>query len=65
VFPEKPITRKHVPKSERNAQIIAAYAQGKTLEDIAILFGISIARVHQILIRWAPEQTKTQQEADK
>jgi hypothetical protein len=37
------------PMSERNQAIMDAYRQGETLEHIATVFGISIARVHQII----------------
>jgi hypothetical protein len=37
------------PLHEHNQAIIDAYQQGETLECIADVFGISIARVHQII----------------
>jgi hypothetical protein len=37
------------PLYERNRAIIDAYRHGETLERIASAFGISIARVHQII----------------
>ncbi len=39
----------NIPLTERNQAILEAYERGETLERIAAAYGISIARVHQIL----------------
>ena len=53
VLPDAPISRKHVSKAERNAQIILRYMNGHTLEEIAQEFGISVQRTHQIVSKSA------------
>lgn len=35
LFPNKPINRNHVKKSDRNAEIIARHAAGEGLSDLA------------------------------
>lgn len=49
---ESPISYKHVSKDQRNQRIIQLYNEGFTLESLAELFDLSVARVHQIIVRW-------------
>ena len=51
--PKTPITDRHVPKDMRNTLIIKRYKDGETLEDLAQAFSLSVARVHQIIMRWS------------
>jgi Mor family transcriptional regulator len=51
--PSVPITEQRIPKTWRNDQLIARYRDGETLEELATSFGISIARVHQVILRWS------------
>ena len=44
-IPDKPITKKHVPKSERNMQLILRYSTGEGLSDLAREFRLSPQRV--------------------
>jgi hypothetical protein len=48
-LPEKPITLKHIAKADRNAEIRARYAAGEIPEELAVEFGISHQRIHQII----------------
>ena len=48
-IPEKPITQKHVPKSERNMRLILRYSAGEGLSDLAREFRLSPQRVFQIV----------------
>ncbi len=48
-LPEKPVTDKQLPLTERNQLIRVHYATGETLQAIAQDFGISHQRVHQII----------------
>ena len=54
-LPQQPVTKFRLPKTERNNQIIERYAQGDTLEELSRDFGISTARVHQIIQRWGKQ----------
>ena len=47
--PREPVTAKNDPKPERNSQIQTLYAQGLSIPELAQQFGLSHARVHQIL----------------
>jgi hypothetical protein len=46
--PEKPLSDV-IEKTERNAEIRERYTQGETIPELARAYGISNARVHQIL----------------
>jgi predicted transcriptional regulator len=48
-LPDKPITKKHISKAERNADIIARHQAGENLSEIAREYGISPQRAHQIV----------------
>jgi predicted transcriptional regulator len=48
-LPDKPITKKHLSKAERNADIIALHQAGENLSEIAREYGISPQRAHQIV----------------
>lgn len=48
-LPTKPVTRKHVSKSDRNGQLRARYVTGDTLEQLASVYELSHQRVHQIV----------------
>jgi DNA-binding CsgD family transcriptional regulator len=47
--PKFPLTDYTPPKHDRNHQIRAEYARGKTERELAEIFGISHQRVSQIL----------------
>ena len=47
-MPEYPLPANRILE-ERNTAIVTAYLAGDTLERIAANFGVSIARVHQIV----------------
>ena len=47
------ITYKHISKDARNQRIIQLYNEGETLESLAELFELSVARIHQIVVRWS------------
>lgn len=48
-FPDKPKSNKTARKHQRNAQIEAEYAVGTSVPALAQKYGISVARVYQIL----------------
>ena len=48
-FPDKPITKKHVKKSERNSEIRRRFAAGEGLSDLAREYGLTPQRVCQIV----------------
>ena len=48
-LPDQPVSNKHISKTKRNIEIRAQYAEGKTLEEIAGVSGVSQQRVHQIV----------------
>ena len=50
-FPEMPQTDRTPEEADRNAEIIARYAAGKTGASLALAFGISEQRVNQIVRR--------------
>lgn len=47
--PDKAITGKSQPKTERNNEVKRLYSIGWKVPDIAKYFGVSIPRVYQIL----------------
>ena len=49
VPPDKPITGKSEPKTERNNEVKRLYSIGWKVPDIAKYFGVSVPRVYQIL----------------
>ena len=49
LLPDKPITKKHIPKAERNAEIIARYKAGESISALARVFSLSPQRVFQIV----------------
>jgi Mor family transcriptional regulator len=51
LLPDSPITKKHVPKAERNADIIARYEAGEGISELARAFGLSPQRVFQLVHR--------------
>ena len=48
-LPESPISYSTPNKTERNREIVRRYEMGETLEDLAAMYAISIARVHEIV----------------
>lgn len=48
-LPVKPVTNGTITKSARNQQIIKRHKAGETLGELALEFGISEQRVHQIV----------------
>jgi Mor transcription activator family len=48
-FPDKPISQRHVKKSERNAEIRRRFAAGEGLSDLAREYGLTPQRVYQIV----------------
>ncbi len=49
LLPDQPVTNKHIPKAERNAEIIARHEAGEGISELARAFGLSPQRVFQIL----------------
>gem|GEM_PF-3205077 len=49
-IPDKPVTKKHISKAERNADIIARHQAGENLSEVAREYGISPQRAHQIVM---------------
>ena len=49
LLPEKPVTKKHVPKAERNAELIARDQAGEGVSELARPFGLSPQRIYQIV----------------
>jgi hypothetical protein len=47
--PAEPINHQTRKKLERNEEIISRHAEGEAVHDLAIFYGISEQRVHQIL----------------
>ncbi len=47
--PHQPLFDGTLPKLDRNKEIITRYTAGETIPELAEVFGISRARIHQIL----------------